>query len=64
VAVCRTDDLGGTADPPVALTEGIQSAFAAAIVFPALGLLVALPLLGNLRASTPLTAQPAAAPVD
>lgn len=35
------------AEPLVALTEGFRSAFAAAIVFPAIGLVVALLLLGG-----------------
>jgi fucose permease len=45
VAVSQAD---GT-DPASALTRGFQSAFAAAIVFPALGVLCALGLLGEVR---------------
>jgi EmrB/QacA subfamily drug resistance transporter len=47
------------ADPLTALTNGLQSAFATAIVFAVIGLLAAIALLGKLRA--PATA-PAAAP--
>jgi predicted MFS family arabinose efflux permease len=50
------------AEPLAALTEGFQSAFAAAVVFPALGLLVALLLLGRVRRPLPIGAEPAAAP--
>jgi hypothetical protein len=49
------------AEPLAALTNGFQSAFAAAIVFAALGLLVAALLLGNLRGPAP---EPAVAPAD
>jgi len=51
-------------EPLVALTEGFQSAFAAAVVFPALGLVVALLLLGKLHAPLPVAAEPAAARAD
>ena len=47
------------AEPLVALTNGLQSAFAAAIAFAVIGLLVAIALLGKLRAPA---AGPAAAP--
>jgi hypothetical protein len=40
------------------------SAFAAAIIFPAVGLLVALLLLGKVRAPVPMTAEPAAAAAE
>jgi predicted MFS family arabinose efflux permease len=48
----------------VALTDGFRSAFAAAIAFPTLGLLVALLLLGKVRGPLPLAPQPAGAPAD
>jgi EmrB/QacA subfamily drug resistance transporter len=57
VAVSEADG----AEPLAALTNGFQSAFAAAIVFAALGLLVAALLLGNLRGPAP---EPAVAPAD
>jgi hypothetical protein len=48
--------------PLVALTNGFQAAFAVAIVFAALGLLVAITLLGKLNAPLPaLGPEPAAA---
>ena len=49
------------ADPLLGLTEGFQSGFAAAIVFPALGLLVSLLLLGRppRPAEQPFEAMPA-----
>lgn len=50
------------ADPLLALTEGAQAAFGAALAFPLLGLVVALLLLGKLQA--PLTAEPLAPAVD
>jgi EmrB/QacA subfamily drug resistance transporter len=49
VAVSQTE--GG--DPLTAVTNGYQSAFATAIAFAAFGLLVALPLLGRVRAPAP-----------
>jgi hypothetical protein len=57
VAVSQTE---GTS-PLAALTEGFQAAFAAAVAFPALGLLVALVLLGKVRGPLTLSPQPAAA---
>jgi EmrB/QacA subfamily drug resistance transporter len=55
IAVQRTADLlAGGATPPVALTEGFQSGYTAGLVFPAIGLLVALVLLnGARRAAAP-----------
>jgi EmrB/QacA subfamily drug resistance transporter len=50
------------ADPLIALTEGAQAAFGAALAFPLLGLVVALLRLGKLQA--PLTAEPLAPAVD
>jgi EmrB/QacA subfamily drug resistance transporter len=47
-------------DPLLALTNGFQAAFAAAIVFAALGLLVAVTLLGKRELPAPAT-EPAAA---
>jgi EmrB/QacA subfamily drug resistance transporter len=65
VAVSRTEDLvaAGGGDPLVALTEGFQSAFAASVAFPLIGLVVALFLLGRRRAGGPheLIAAPAPA---
>jgi EmrB/QacA subfamily drug resistance transporter len=46
------------------LTEGFQSAFAAAIVFPALGLLCALLLLGKAHVPPGLAPEPAGAEAD
>lgn len=51
-------------DPLSALTEGFQSAFAAAIVFPALGFLCAILLLGRVRRPPRLAPEPAAAEAD
>jgi predicted MFS family arabinose efflux permease len=52
-------------DPLAALTNGYQAAFATAIIFAALGLFVALALLGKLRLPVPaLTREPAAAQAD
>jgi predicted MFS family arabinose efflux permease len=49
-------------DPLAALTNGLQSAFGTAIVFAAVGVLVAIALLGRLRLPVPgVTAEPAAA---
>ena len=59
VAVSEADG----AEPLAALTNGFQSAFAAAIVFAALGLLVAALLLGKLRGPAPET-EAAVAPAD
>jgi EmrB/QacA subfamily drug resistance transporter len=59
VAVSEADG----AEPLAALTNGFQSAFAAAIVFAALGLLVAALLLGKVRGPAPET-EPAVAPAD
>jgi EmrB/QacA subfamily drug resistance transporter len=59
VAVSEADG----AEPLAALTNGFQSAFAAAIVFAALGLLVAALLLGKLRGPAP-ESEPAVAPAD
>jgi EmrB/QacA subfamily drug resistance transporter len=57
VAVSEADGAG----PLAALTDGLQSAFATAIVFAAVGLLVAIALLGRLRIPVPApTAEPAA----
>jgi len=57
LAVQHTADLlAGGASPPVALTAGFQRAYTAALVFPAIGLLVALLLLkgtGARRADRP-----------
>jgi EmrB/QacA subfamily drug resistance transporter len=53
VAVSQADG----PDPLTAMTEGFQSAFAAAIVFSALGLLAALLLLRRLRAPAPPTSE-------
>jgi EmrB/QacA subfamily drug resistance transporter len=52
------------ADPLAALTNGYQAAFATAIAFAALGLLVAIVLLGKLAAPAPAPAAVAAAPGD
>jgi len=41
------------ADPLTAATNGFQSAFATAIVFAAIGLTVAVTLLGKLRVAVP-----------
>jgi EmrB/QacA subfamily drug resistance transporter len=61
VAVSEADGGG----PLVALTSGYQAAFTTAIAFAAFGLLVALLLLGKLRAPAPApAAEPAAAPFD
>jgi MFS family permease len=62
IAVQHTTDLlAGGAPLPVALTEGFQSGYTAALVFPAIGLLVALLLLkGARRAATPGPAPTAA----
>jgi len=50
IAVQRTTDLlAGGATPPVALTAGFQSGYTAGLVFPAIGLLVALLLLKGAR---------------
>ena len=49
VAVSQADG----AEPLAALTNGFQAAFGTAIVFAAIGLLVAVPLLGKLRAPSP-----------
>lgn len=52
VLVSRTEDFVSAnpgAEPLVGLTEGFQAGFTAAIVFPALGLIVALLLLGRPR---------------
>ena len=52
-------------NPLVALTNGFQAAFATAIIFAALGLLVAITLLGKLNLAVPgLAAEPAAARAD
>jgi EmrB/QacA subfamily drug resistance transporter len=59
VAVSHADG----ADPLVALTHGFQAAFATAIIFAAVGLLVAIALLGKLRIPAPV-AEPAAASAD
>src|SRR5262245_36101756 len=50
-------------DPLTALTNGLQSAFATAIVFAAVGLLAAIALLGPFRIPAP-TAEPAVAQPD
>jgi EmrB/QacA subfamily drug resistance transporter len=51
-------------DPLSALTEGFQSAFAAAIVFAALGLLFAILLLRKPQRPLPVRPEPAAAQAD
>jgi hypothetical protein len=51
------------ADPLVALTNGFQSAFAVSIAFAALGLLVAILLLGRVRGPARV-AEPAAAAAE
>lgn len=52
-------------NPLVALTNGFQAAFATAIVFAALGLLIAIALLGRLKVRVPpLTPEPAAAQAE
>jgi EmrB/QacA subfamily drug resistance transporter len=64
VSTVAVSHANGT-DPLAALTNGLQSAFATAIIFAAAGLLAALSLLGKLRVPVPaLTAEPAAAPAD
>jgi predicted MFS family arabinose efflux permease len=61
VAVSQAD--GG--DPLAALTNGFQSAFATAIIFAVVGLLVAIALLGRLRVPVPTPiAERAAAEAD
>jgi EmrB/QacA subfamily drug resistance transporter len=61
VAISQADG----AEPLAALTNGYQAAFATAIAFAALGLLVAILLLGKLRGPVPATgAEPAVAPGD
>ena len=54
----------GGANPLSALTEGFQSAFAAAAVFPAIGFLAALLLLRKPKEPPRLTPEPAAAAAD
>jgi hypothetical protein len=52
-------------NPLVALTNGFQAAFATAIIFAALGLVVATALLGKLNLPVPaITTEPAAAQAD
>jgi EmrB/QacA subfamily drug resistance transporter len=61
VAISEADG----SDPLGALTNGFQAAFATAIIFAAVGLLVAIALLGKLRVPIPApTAEPAAAQAD
>jgi EmrB/QacA subfamily drug resistance transporter len=61
IAVSEADG----AEPLAALTNGFQSAFAVAIVFAALGLLVALLLLGKVRGPAPAPAgEPAVAAAE
>jgi EmrB/QacA subfamily drug resistance transporter len=60
VAITNTDG----PDRLSALTEGFQSAFAAAIVFPALGILCAIVLLGKVARPPRLESEPAAARAD
>jgi hypothetical protein len=61
VAVSEADG----AEPLAALTNGFQAAFTTAIAFAALGLLVAVLLLGKLRRPAPTAAaQPAASPAE
>jgi EmrB/QacA subfamily drug resistance transporter len=60
VAVSQADG----AAPLVALTNGFQSAFATAIIFAAVGLVVAIALLGRLRVPVPAATEPAAARAD
>jgi len=65
-AVVTTVAISETAgpDPFSALTEGFQSAFVAAAVFAALGVLCAILLLGRRGRPAPLGSRPAAAPTD
>jgi hypothetical protein len=61
VAVSQADG----AEPLAALTNGYQAAFGAAIAFAVFGLLVAILLLGKLRAPAPVpAAEPAVASAD
>jgi EmrB/QacA subfamily drug resistance transporter len=61
VAVSQADG----AEPLAALTNGFQSAFATAIIFAALGLVVALLLLGKVREPAPAGAgEPATLPAE
>jgi EmrB/QacA subfamily drug resistance transporter len=61
VAISQADG----AEPLAALANGYQAAFTTAIAFAALGLLVAILLLGKLRGPAPATgAEPAVAPGD
>jgi hypothetical protein len=59
VAVSQADG----AEPLTALTNGFQSAFTTAIAFAALGLLVAILLLGKVRGPAPAP-EPAVTPAD
>jgi predicted MFS family arabinose efflux permease len=65
-AVVTTVAISETAgpDPLSALTEGFQSAFVAAAVFAALGVLCAILLLGRRGRPAPLGSRPAAAPTE
>jgi MFS family permease len=65
-AVVTTVAISETAgpDPLSALTEGFQSAFAAAAAFAALGVLYAILLLGRRGRPAPLGSRPAAAPTE
>jgi EmrB/QacA subfamily drug resistance transporter len=62
IAVQRTADLlAGGATPPVALTAGFQRGYTAGLVFPAIGLLVALLLLKGARRAVAPSPAPTAA---
>jgi EmrB/QacA subfamily drug resistance transporter len=52
------------AEPLAAQTEGFQSAFTAAVAFAAVGIAIALVLLGRRRPRIPLDVQPAAAAAE
>jgi hypothetical protein len=52
VSTVAVSQVGG-ADPLAAMTNGFQSAFATAIIFAAVGLLVAIVLLGKVRLPLP-----------
>jgi EmrB/QacA subfamily drug resistance transporter len=62
VAVSRTEDLLGSTDRLLALTEGFQSAFVACVTFALIGLAAALLLLGPTRPAAVDQAEPAPEP--